>query len=68
MAYNQERIAEASEHLIDVLDEEGNPLDEIQAIINELQDLVTELTECHGHPSTHGPIGNVIFCDGKCRN
>lgn len=24
-------------------------------------------TECEGHESTDGPIGNVVFCDGTCR-
>lgn len=24
--------------------------------------------ECQGHPTTSGPIGNVIFCDGTCRS
>lgn len=23
--------------------------------------------ECEGHPSTNGPIGNVVYCDGTCR-
>lgn len=21
---------------------------------------------CPGHPSTTGPIGNVVYCDGSC--
>lgn len=24
------------------------------------------MTECEGHESTSGPIGNVIYCDGSC--
>jgi hypothetical protein len=24
--------------------------------------------ECKGHESTNGPIGNVVYCDGSCRN
>lgn len=24
-------------------------------------------SECDGHESTSGPIGNVIYCDGSCR-
>lgn len=23
--------------------------------------------ECLGHPTTEGPIGNVVYCDGSCK-
>lgn len=26
------------------------------------------VTECDGHESTSGPIGNVVYCDGSCRD
>lgn len=23
--------------------------------------------DCEGHPSIDGPIGNVVYCDGQCK-
>lgn len=34
---------------------------------DEYYEQAREQSECLGHPTTIGPIGSTVYCDGSCR-